>query len=67
MKKVLGYGYKLEKESIENALLHYHPNLECLHKTKKGCLETIEEDKLYNNIRKNAKPKIFKVIVEVEE
>ena len=61
MKKVIGYGYKLESESIENALRQY---LKGYSKDKKKVKEDIEADRCSGSIGKGIKIKIFKVTVE---
>jgi hypothetical protein len=61
MKKVIGYGYKLESESIESAL-HQYPKGYASSKAK--VMEDIEENKRIGSIEKGVKVKIFKVTVE---
>lgn len=64
MKKTIGYGYKLSSESITHALNFYSEGW--LAKTKREVLIHIQNDKDMGDIPKNAKPKIFKVVVETE-
>jgi hypothetical protein len=66
MKKTLGWGYKLSKESLDKAF-YFFGGLDSLHKTKKGALKEIEQAKKYKQIPHGAKPKVFKVIIETQE
>jgi hypothetical protein len=63
MKKTLGYGFKLSTESIEQSMFMYY-NGGYL-QTKKEVVKEIKKAKKDKDIPKNAKPKIFKVVVEV--
>lgn len=66
MKKVLGYGFKLSQESIKDALAHYDIQSQFgLCKTKKEVVKDIAKGKADGDIPKSARPKIFKVVVEV--
>ena len=63
MKKTLGYFFKESKDTIEKALRHYtHGGT--YDKTKEETVLFIDALKDYGYIRKNAKPKVFRVIVE---
>lgn len=64
-KKVLGYGYVLRDETLEYALSLYGDrgfikNLKTLRKLMTSDLEG-------ERVAKKDKPKVFKVVVEIEE
>lgn len=61
MKKTLGYGYKLGGESLKEAMSNYP----AYYDTLKEVVSSIRYDKKEGIISKAAKPKIFKVIVEI--
>lgn len=63
MKKTLGYGFKLAKESLNQAMFMYN-NGGYLN-TKKEVIEEIKKAKKDGDIPKTAKPRIFKLTVEV--
>ena len=68
MKKILGYGYKLSSEPLDEALLNYRGTggiADGLHKNAREVIDAIEYDKKEGIISKSAKPKIFKVVAEV--
>ena len=66
MKKVIGYGYKLSKESNIKAIADYAKSGELsLDKSRKETLKAIKEGKWLGYISKNSRPKIFKVTVEI--
>ncbi len=70
MKKILGYGYKLSKEKLNEALLNYtadHNYKDAFHKTRKEVQLAIDYDRKEGIIGKTAKPLIFMVVVEIEE
>lgn len=69
MKKILGYGYKLRNESILDAIINceYSRGLGDLAKSRKQLLKDIKFDRREGYLSKNAKPKIFKVVVEIED
>jgi hypothetical protein len=62
-KKVLGYGYKESFETLEYAMSLYGP--QNYHKTKREAEKAIKTDKINGYIKKNSKPKIFRLVVEV--
>ena len=61
MKKIIGYGFKLESESIESAMRQYPKGYS---QNKDKVKEDIEEGRRLGNIEKDVKVKIFKVTVE---
>ena len=63
MKKTIGYGYKLNSESLKTALEYYPSN--SFSSSIKEVKEEIKVDKKMNTISKNAKIQIFKVVIEV--
>jgi hypothetical protein len=63
MKKTLGYGFKLSSESFDQALRLYTPGQWC--RNKKEVLADIKIGQQSGDIPKSAKPKIFKVTVEI--
>lgn len=68
MKKTIGYGYKLSCESLELALSYYGPTdgeIYGFHRTKKELLKAIKKDRSFGGLPKSARPRIFKVVVEV--
>ena len=65
MKKTIGYGFKLPRESIEQAVATYGRVGE-FSKNRKEALEDIKRGKETGSLSKTCRPKIFKVIVEVE-
>lgn len=68
MKKTLGYGYKLARESLNKAMSHYGPiegEEHGFHKTKEEVEKAIQFDKKEGSISKKAKPQVFKVVVEI--
>jgi hypothetical protein len=69
MKKTLGYGYKLSDESLVSALQWYGTpeTLEYLLRTKKEVKKQVKFDRNRGLFHKNAKPRIFKVVIEVSE
>lgn len=70
MKKILGYGYKLSKEKLNDAMLNYTPDKnyqDAFHKTRNEVLLAISYDRKEGIIGKTAKPQIFRVVVEIEE
>lgn len=66
-RKVIGYGYKLSNESISDALSHYVSSdlNKNFHLSAESVNEFIMRDKKDKNIGRSAKPKIFRVVVEV--
>lgn len=63
MRKVLGYGYKIEEESLEEAV-DVHTGTGSFYKNKKEAIRAIKNDKDRGDIHKDEKCKIFKVVVE---
>lgn len=66
MKKTLGYGYKLSNESLQQVMQDYYP-FDSLAKSKREILAHIKQDGVNGDIPSNAKPKVFKVVVECED
>jgi hypothetical protein len=65
-KKILGYGFKLSSESVRDALNYYDLSIKFLCKTRKQTLMDIKKAKEDGCINKTAKPRVFKVVVEIE-
>ena len=63
MRKVLGYGFRMEDETIEKAVEVYTSS-DGLLKNKKEVLNDIVNAKARGDIHKDEKCKIFKVVVE---
>lgn len=65
MKKTLGYGFKFAGETFEQSLAIYARE-GGFHKNKTSLKTELAEAKLRRDIPKRARPKVFKVTVEVE-
>lgn len=66
-RKIVGYGYRLVKESWHDAVNVYigsRGGLHNFHRTRKEVLDEIKADKAQGNISKQSKPKIFKLTLE---
>ena len=64
MKKTIGYGFKLSGESMGHALKIYEG---MFMKTKKEVQHDIRQAKKIGEISKNARPRIFKVVMELQK
>ena len=64
-KKTLGYGYIIGKENIMDVIANYG-GIHLLHSTRNKTKEEIAHNLATRLLSKQAKPKIFKVTVEVE-
>lgn len=62
-KKTIGYGFKLASESWEYALSIYEKGFQ---KSRKEVLVDIKHGKKTGDIGRTAKPRVFKVVVELE-
>ena len=60
--KIIGYGYKLSNETVDEAIRIYG-GFDCLSKSKRVVIAEIKKDK-GETISKQSKPKIFKVVIE---
>ena len=65
MKKTLGYGYKLSRESLNDLQLAYD-NWKSLKKTPLQVKRAIKRDKRDCIISERTNPKIFKIVIEIE-
>jgi hypothetical protein len=62
-RKTLGYGFKLSAEPLSEALANYGGEY---HGSRKEVLAEIERCLKDELIAKNSRPKVFKVVVEIE-
>lgn len=62
--KVLGYGYRLSRESFSDIESTYGMEANSLHHTVESVKRTLSNDKKEGFIGKNSKPKLFRVIIE---
>ena len=65
MKKTLGYGFKMGRETIIEAVALYRHG--GLLKSVREVKKEIKEAKAQGDISKTAKCKVFKVVVEIKE